>query len=104
MLPPDRKLQNKLALLRGLALVPLLIYPAVLLAGLMAIAAPGTGSIHSLSDAVAFLFIYGSLLYPVTVGLCLVVNRRRRSLRIAAIPLWHLAIVVALGVVWWKLS
>jgi hypothetical protein len=101
--PPDIKHQNKLALLRGLALVPLLLYPAVLLAGLMAIAAPDAGSIRSLEAAIGFSFIMSSLSYPLTVIICLVFNRRR-SLRRASIPLWHLGLCVVLGVLWFAVS
>ena len=103
MPPPDIKHQNKLALLRGLVLVPLLLYPAVLLAGLMALASPDGRSIRSMEAAIGFSFIMCSLCYPVTVVACLLFNRRR-SLRRASLPLWHLGLCVVLGVLWFAVS
>jgi hypothetical protein len=85
------------------ALLPLVIYPAVLLADLMAIASPGGLNLRRFEDLVSAGFVLGSLFYPVTVFICLGF-KKRRSLRIAAIPLWHLGLVLLLGVVWYGLG
>ena len=105
MTPPyyeSSRHENKLRLIKLIAALPLLIYPMVLIAGLMALAAPGAG-IRGLDSFIAVSFIWVSLTYPVTFFGSMLFNKRR-SLVIASLPLMHLALALLLFVFWWMLG
>lgn len=81
------KHENYLSILKTLGILPLIIYPFVLLPNLMALAGHGGNSF------VAKAFIYSSTFYPVTLIASLWFNKRR-TLIIAALPLFHLGFCI----------
>ena len=83
-----------------LGAAPLLIYPGILIAGVMSLAAENHGWI-------AGSFLFGSLAYPAVYLLCLLafwVSRRRGSElwagRFTMVPLGYLALLVMILMMW----
>lgn len=100
---PDLQDENQLTRVRALVLLPLLVYPVILLVSIMTIASPNGPDFHQPGEALGFFFIITALLYPVTVFVCLRFNRQR-SPRREAFPLIHLALTVLLGAIWFLLG
>jgi hypothetical protein len=87
--------------------LPLLAYPAVLLAGVMSLAGHRTGNEPSMRMAVASVCLIGSLIYPLIYGPCLVaavatVRRAngRFSCGLSIAPIVYLVVLCACFVVW----
>ena len=88
-------------LLLVLGFLPLLIYPGVLLAGIMGLAAPRTGHEPQLMIILFNAFLVGSLAYPVVYCPCAWIseslNEKSKSERLAEalsfVPLVYLSVV-----------
>ncbi len=84
--------------------LPLLIYPFVLLANLMALAAHRTGNESVFLITIVFLFISMSSAYPLSYLYAINHYRISRNTHvnkwILFIPLFHIIIVVLLGFLW----
>ncbi len=89
-------------LLLLLGAVPLLIYPFVLLAGVMSLAAGRTGNEPVLLMVVGYSFLLGSIAYPAVYVICTVLafvkesKNRTMPTYCAAAPLVYLLVIVAL--------
>lgn len=87
-----------------LAAIPLLIYPGVLMAGLMGLAAPPSENAQPIVVAVVRSFLWLSLLYPISyfagVALSTTVSKRLG----AAVAGTHLAACIVLFVIWYCIS
>jgi len=89
-------------LLLVLGFLPLLIYPGVLLAGIMGLAAPRTGHEPQLMIILFNAFLVGSLAYPVAycsfawMSESIDQKSERLALALSAVPLGYLFIVVLL--------
>ena len=86
-------------LLLGIACVPLLFYPFLVIANLMSLAA-GNAGVGALAFVVSQAFLWTTTLYPVVLVACFVVFRLRKRMVWAAMPLYYLAGCTALFV-WW---
>ena len=87
-----------------LGALPLLVYPGILVAGVMSLAGHRTGNEPALQMAIAQTFLWGTIAYPLVYFPCLVfalVMRKRReraALRASTIPFQFLALLaVSLG-------
>jgi hypothetical protein len=85
--------------------LPLVIYPVLLVAGIMSLAGHRTGDEPLLLMAVSYAFLIGSLSYPIVYVCCLVIavwmgtrGDQRGMLRSSIAPL---AFIAVLGVVAW---
>ncbi|WP_416438449.1 hypothetical protein [Phnomibacter sp. MR] len=87
------KHENYLSILKALGILPLIIYPFVLLPNLMALGGHGGGSFT------AKAFIYSSTFYPVTLIASLWFNKQRKLI-IAALPLFHLGFCILFYWLW----
>ena len=92
-------------LLIVLGFLPLLIYPCVLLADIMSLAAPRTGNEPQLRIILLNAFLIGTLAYPVVYCFCAwiseTLNEKSKSERLAEalsfVPLVYLSVVVLLA-------
>lgn len=91
--------------------VPLLIYPGVLLAGVMGLAGNRTGQEPELLMFVAYSFLVGSIGYPLVYLVCLftariLVNKKKDGLaiKVSAVPLAFLGVLGALFMLWMLLG
>jgi len=87
--------------------LPLLIYPFVLLANMMALAGHRSGHEPVILLLIAFAFVLGTTAYPVVYILCVVaavacVKKARGAPAVAysAAPLAYLALMVGLAALW----
>lgn len=83
--------------------LPLLLYPAVLMANMMSLAAPRSGNEPILLQLVAYGFLFGSLAYPLVYGVCLVllvpswiVGNLWGIVVLSLVPIGYLLLVAAL--------
>jgi hypothetical protein len=90
-----------------LGAAPLLIYPGILIAGVMSLAAENHGKVPAVLRWIAGSFLFGSLAYPAVYLLCLLafwVSRRRGSElwagRFTMVPLGYLALLVMILMMW----
>ena len=81
------------------AALPLLLYPGVLMAGIMGLAAEPSPQANPVAVCVAKAFLWSTLLYPVGyIAAVAISNRSERAG--AAIAVLHLTTCVALFAVW----
>lgn len=91
-------------LLLALAAIPLAIYPGVLMAGIMGLAAPPNPHANPLVVAVAKAFLYSSLLYPIGYGAGAGLAANGREWAGAVVACGHLAACLATFAVWYAMS
>ena len=91
--------------------LPLLLYPFVLLAGIMSLAGHSSGDEPALLVAVVNSFLWGSLVYPAVYVPCwalarsaLKANKEKVALRVSMAPLFYLGILVVLMLAWSRLQ
>lgn len=87
-----------------LAAIPLIIYPGVLIAGLMGFAAPASEDTPPIVIAVVKSFLWLSLLYPVGYSAGLAISAVWSKRAGATIAGTHLLACIALFVVWYFIS
>lgn len=83
--------------------IPLLIYPFVLIANAMQLAAFGASGNEKMSVYLAIivlLFLALSTAYPLTYILCCCHKKRKENIYISVAPILHLAIIVLVGYLW----
>lgn len=81
--------------------VPLLLYPFVLIANVMSLAAEPTGQPAPLVlTIICYAFLAASSSYPATYIVSLIIYRQRKRLLYAFAPLVHIAVVVLLHLLW----
>lgn len=91
-------------LLLAAAALPLLIYPGILLAGVMQLAAEPSHDPKPALEAVARAFVYASLLYPLGFGIGAGIAARWSPWIGAAVACGHLALCLGLFAAWWSLG
>lgn len=91
-------------LLLAVAAVPLVIYPGVLMAGLMQLAAEPSRDPKPVLEAVARAFVYSSLLYPFGYGAGCGLASNGRPWAGAAVACGHLAVCLATFAAWYAMS
>ena len=91
--------------------VPLLIYPFVLLADVMSLAAPKSGKHSTLLTVVSRAFLWTSLAYPIVYMLCVSQTRlmlkkmqEEAALGFSVVPLGYLVLVVVLFFAWMSIE
>lgn len=91
--------------------LPLLVYPAVLFAGVMSLAGEPTGDVPLLVRAVVTSFLLGSIIYPLvyipSAIKALGLSRAQeidRAYRMSQVPLKFLLVLGALLLVWFLLE
>jgi hypothetical protein len=86
--------------------VPLLVYPFVIIANIMQLAAGPSGEENILLIVIVKLFIVCTSTYLLTYLICLVsyIRKKSRRLLFSLIPLIHLAIAWLLFILWEFLS
>lgn len=86
-----------------LAAMPLLIYPGILIAGIMGLAAQPSTDADILTVTVAKAFMWASLLYPVGYAVGVLVSLKYRLIG-TVISVVHLLVCLALLATWYYLS
>jgi hypothetical protein len=105
--PAGPSVEKRISIYLVLGDLPLLLYPFVVIAGVMSLAGHVSGDEPLLLLAVARSFIWGSLAYPAVYIPCLVVacalkqNRKKAALRFSVAPVLYLLALIALLGVWW---
>lgn len=94
-----------------LSAIPLIVYPAVLLAGVMSIAGETTGNPSVALVVASKLSVIGSLLYPgvffgAVVGFVALEKMKKHKVQVfvSGIPLFYLGVVVLLFYLWFSLE
>lgn len=90
-------------LLMFLCAIPLAIYPGILMAGLMGLAAEPNQNANPLTVMAAKSFLWSSLLYPIWYSVGIAVSNRSPTAG-AAISVSYLCICLALFAAWYWLS
>jgi hypothetical protein len=89
--------------------IPLIIYPFILLAGVMSLAGSPSGA-SVLLTLVVFLFLIGSIAYPAVYFPCLIVSKKEWKkedgihLKYSAVPLIYLCGLAILMSLWMMLD
>ena len=107
----DKTAQIAAAVLQVLGGLPLIAYPALLVANIMSAAAPPEPKAPRLLLAVVRTFLVGTTTYPVVFLLCLFGARRalgrgewERGLALSSLPLVEIAALCGLMVLWQRLG
>ena len=87
-----------------LAAIPLFIYPGILMAGLMGLAAPPPEPAQPIVAAVARSFLWLSLLYPVGYFAGVAISTTWSKRLGATVAGTHLLVCIVLFVVWYCIS
>lgn len=85
------------------SLIPLLVYPFVLLANVMSLAGEKLATTFKLYNTSRYSFIVVTTLYPISVIVGWKFNELER-ITLALIPLYHLLLCVALFYIWSNLG
>lgn len=90
-------------LLLTIAAIPLAIYPGILMAGMMGLAAEPSPHANPLTVAVAKAFLWSSLLYPLGYGAGVSLSQRSEWAGVA-VALGHLSVCLILLAAWYAMS
>ncbi|WP_166239694.1 hypothetical protein [Paenibacillus turpanensis] len=82
--------------------LPLILYPFVMIANIMSLAGERSGNESMLLLLVVYAFIFLSSTYVITylISVILYIKKKSSRLKMAAIPLIHLALVVCSFLLW----
>ncbi|MCR8656703.1 hypothetical protein [Paenibacillus endoradicis] len=80
--------------------IPLVIYPFILLANLMSLAAEGSWDGNLLLEFVVKTFMFVSTTYPVTYIVCLIFYKSENKIWKALVPLVHLILGILFLNLW----
>ena len=86
-------------ILKVISLIPLIIYPIILLANLMSLVGHRSRDESVILILSSYAFLIFSTLYPLTLLYSLIYNREKKIF-IAFLPIFHLTLSVILCFVW----